>query len=64
MAKAALNKVVKKAAISKKPRSLKQARKAGPDDLTVIKGIGPKIHGQLNDMGVFHWDQIADWKKT
>ena len=47
----------------KKPRSLKQARKAGADDLTVINGIGPKVHGQLNVMGIFHYDQIADWKK-
>lgn len=47
----------------KKPRSLKQARKAGADDLTVINGIGPKIHGQLNAMGIFHYDQIADWEQ-
>ncbi len=60
--KKAPKKAVVKAPISKKPRSLKQGRKAGADDLTVIKGIGPKIHGQLNDMGVFHYDQIADWK--
>lgn len=54
----------KKAPVSKKPRSLKQPRKAGADDLKKIKGIGPKIHGQLNDMGIFHYDQIADWKKA
>ncbi len=62
MAKATKKAPVKKP-VSKKPRSLKQARKAGADDLTVIKGIGPKIHGQLNEMGIFHYDQIADWKK-
>lgn len=48
---------------SKKPRALPKARKAGADDLTVIKGIGPKIHGQLNSFGIFHYDQIAEWKK-
>lgn len=55
-------KASKKTPVMKKPRSLKQPRKAGADDLTVIKGIGPKIHGQLNEMGIFHYDQIADWK--
>ena len=48
----------------KAPRRLSKPRVAGADDLTVISGIGPKIHGQLNEMGVFHYDQIADWKKA
>lgn len=47
----------------RKPRALKGPRKAGADDLTVIKGIGPKIHGQLNGMGIYHYDQIAKWLK-
>lgn len=32
-----------------------------PDDLTRIKGIGPKLSGKLNEMGVFHFRQIASW---
>ena len=32
-----------------------------PDDLTKIKGIGPKINGQLNDRGIYYYDQIADF---
>ena len=32
-----------------------------PDDLTQIGGIGPKIQDVLNSLGIFHFDQIADW---
>ncbi len=31
------------------------------DDLKRISGIGPKIEGQLNDNGVYHFDQIANF---
>lgn len=31
------------------------------DDLTVIKGIGPRLATLLNDIGIFHIDQIAGW---
>jgi len=31
------------------------------DDLTAIKGIGPKLSATLNDLGVFHYAQIAEW---
>ncbi len=56
-------KAAAKAPEGKKPRSMSKPRAAGPDDLTVISGIGPKIHGQLNQMGIYHYDQVADWKK-
>jgi NADH-quinone oxidoreductase subunit E len=26
-----------------------------------IKGVGPKIEGILNGMGIYHYDQIASW---
>ena len=32
-----------------------------PDDLTLIGGIGPKIQILLNELGVWHYDQIAEW---
>ena len=48
-------------AAGKKPRMLKQARKSGADDLKRIKGVGPKLEGVLNGLGVFHYDQIAKW---
>jgi predicted flap endonuclease-1-like 5' DNA nuclease len=31
------------------------------DDLTLIKGIGPKLNGVLNGLGVHRFDQIAAW---
>jgi len=52
-----------KATEGKAPRSLSKPRAGGADNLTEISGIGPKIHGQLNDMGIYHYDQIAEWKK-
>ena len=48
----------------KAPRRLSKPRAAGADNLTEISGIGPKIHSQLNEMGVFHFDQIAEWKQA
>jgi branched-chain amino acid transport system ATP-binding protein len=35
-----------------------------PDDLLVIKGIGPVNQRKLNEHGIFHFDQIAAWKKA
>lgn len=37
------------------------APEGAPDDLTAIKGIGPKLSAQLNELGVFHYRQIAAW---
>jgi predicted flap endonuclease-1-like 5' DNA nuclease len=31
------------------------------DDLKTISGIGPKIQATLNQLGVFHISQIAEW---
>lgn len=31
------------------------------DDLSRIKGIGPKLSARLTELGVFHYRQIADW---
>jgi|GEM_PF-638852 len=33
-----------------------------PDDLKVIKGIGPKFEGDLNSKGIYYYKQIAAWK--
>ena len=33
----------------------------GPDKLTKVKGIGPKLQELLFSMGFFHFDQIASW---
>lgn len=32
-----------------------------PDNLRQIKGIGPKLAARLQELGVFHFRQIADW---
>ncbi|MGB3897752.1 MAG: ATP-binding cassette domain-containing protein [Mesorhizobium sp.] len=34
------------------------------DDLLAIKGIGPVNQKKLNEHGIFHFDQIAAWKKA
>lgn len=34
-----------------------------PDDLKLIKGIGPKFEKDLNGKGVYYFRQIANWKK-
>ncbi|RWF68845.1 MAG: 50S ribosomal protein L21, partial [Mesorhizobium sp.] len=36
-----------------------KAPKGEPDDLTVIKGIGPVAAGQLNEQGIMTFAQIA-----
>ncbi len=43
------------------PEILKAARKGGADDLKLIKGVGPKLEGVLNDLGFYHFDQIEKW---
>ena len=46
---------------AKKPRTMKAPRKAGADDLKLIKGVGPKLEKLLNTLGFYHFDQIAKW---
>ncbi|MDA5094083.1 NADH-quinone oxidoreductase subunit E [Aliiroseovarius sp. KMU-50] len=45
----------------KKPRTMKAPRKAGADDLKQLKGVGPKLEQTLNELGFWHFDQIAKW---
>jgi predicted flap endonuclease-1-like 5' DNA nuclease len=33
------------------------------DDLKLISGVGPKLEGTLNELGVWHFTQIAGWRK-
>jgi NADH-quinone oxidoreductase subunit E len=44
-----------------RPLILTGARESGPDDLRLIRGVGPKLEAMLHEMGIFHFDQIADW---
>lgn len=43
------------------PEILKEARGGLADDLKMLKGVGPKLEAKLNELGFFHFDQIADW---
>lgn len=45
----------------KKPRTMKAPRKAGADDLKKLKGVGPKLEQTLNELGFWHYDQVAKW---
>lgn len=41
------------------PVLLDAPRKGKADDLTVLKGVGAKLEGVLNEFGIYHIDQIA-----
>ncbi|MEP2784008.1 MAG: NADH-quinone oxidoreductase subunit NuoE [Pseudoruegeria sp.] len=43
------------------PALLKAARNGQADDLKRLNGVGPKLEGVLNDLGIFHFDQISKW---
>ncbi|WP_375279983.1 NADH-quinone oxidoreductase subunit E [Pseudooctadecabacter sp.] len=43
------------------PTGLDAPRDGIPDDLTKISGIGPKLAVLCNDLGFYHYDQIAAW---
>jgi predicted flap endonuclease-1-like 5' DNA nuclease len=43
------------------PSPFLSAPDAEVDDLTRIKGIGPKLSARLAELGVFHFAQIAGW---
>lgn len=44
-----------------KPKGLTGARGGKPDDLKLIKGVGPKLEALCNKLGFYHFDQIASW---
>ncbi|MEO1733225.1 MAG: NADH-quinone oxidoreductase subunit NuoE [Pseudomonadota bacterium] len=43
------------------PESLSAAREGGPDNLKLLKGVGPKLEQTLHGLGFYHFDQIAAW---
>jgi large subunit ribosomal protein L21 len=56
------DKVADAAAEGRAPGNLLTSPRDGAaDDLKKIKGVGPKLEKTLNDIGVFHFDQIAAW---
>ncbi len=48
----------KKVPVEQEPELLKAPR-GTPDDLELIWGVGPKLAKMLNDMGIWHFSQIA-----
>ncbi len=46
------------------PPTLEGPRKGRADDLKRISGVGPKLEALLNEMGFFHFDQIAAWTEA
>ena len=46
-----------------RPAGLSAPRAGGRDDLKLIYGIGPRIERGLNELGIFHYDQIASWDR-
>ena len=47
-----------------KPPAFSGPNAGKPDDLKQIKGIGPKIEASLNGLGIYHFNQIAQWTKA
>ncbi|WP_342778290.1 endonuclease [Palleronia caenipelagi] len=46
------------------PERLTAAREGGPDDLKLIKGVGPKLEQLLHRLGFYHFDQVASWSDS
>jgi predicted flap endonuclease-1-like 5' DNA nuclease len=61
-AKSAINPVFRKnSQLDYKPLVLSSPRPIGKDNLKKIKGINHKIEGDLNNIGIYHFDQISKW---
>ncbi|MEZ5811972.1 MAG: dipeptide ABC transporter ATP-binding protein [Rhizobiaceae bacterium] len=45
-------------------RPARMRKPAKPDDLKLISGVGPKIEGILNELGIYKYEQVAAWKKA
>jgi predicted flap endonuclease-1-like 5' DNA nuclease len=44
-----------------RPKGIAAPRGGSPDKLQRISGVGPKIELILHRLGIFHFDQIAEW---
>jgi len=49
-------------AVGTRPAGLTGPTGGAKDNLQRIKGIGKVNEGKLNDLGIFHFSQIRDWK--
>ena len=60
--KHSLNPIFKKnSTLDFKPLILSTPKPAGKDNLTKIKGINTKIEADLNNLGIYHFEQISKW---
>jgi len=48
---------------AKKPAAPEKASAEDANDLKRISGVGPKIEGILNGLGIYRFDQIAKWTR-
>ncbi len=48
-------------ATEEKPETMSAPRAGTADDLKRIGGVGPKLETTLNELGFWHFDQIAKW---
>lgn len=46
-----------------RPAGLDAPKNGKADDLKRISGVGPKLESVLNDLGIYHFDQISTWTK-
>jgi NADH-quinone oxidoreductase subunit E len=49
--------------VGTKPAGLDAPRSGSADDLKLISGIGNKTEKTLNELGIWHYDQLARWTK-
>jgi predicted flap endonuclease-1-like 5' DNA nuclease len=49
--------------VDDRPAGLDGPKAGKADDLKRISGVGPKLESVLNDLGIYHFDQIAAWTK-
>ncbi len=47
--------------VAKRPSALVAPRNGVPDDLQRISGVGERNERRLNELGIFHFGQIAAW---
>ena len=64
MAKQPIATAAGKPSLEDKNRPAGIARPASPDDLKLVSGVGPKIEGILNELGIFTFAQVAAWKEA
>ncbi|PKQ14000.1 MAG: NADH:ubiquinone oxidoreductase [Alphaproteobacteria bacterium HGW-Alphaproteobacteria-1] len=49
------------AEVGTRPATLSAPKDGKADDLKAIKGVGPKLEKLCNQLGFYHYDQIANW---